>query len=82
MRRYYLLGYLGVFVTYMTLLRHAPVGPVHAASHLEVVTTSIASVMLLGERLTAIQILGGLVIVLGVAVLAVGGYSEAKGEHT
>src|ERR1700676_3892145 len=47
-----ILGYLGVFVTYMTLLRHAPVGPVHAASHLEVVTTSIASVALLGERLT------------------------------
>jgi drug/metabolite transporter (DMT)-like permease len=75
-----ILGYLGVFITYLTLLRRAPVGPVHAASHLEVVTTAIASVILLGERLTPVQILGGLVIVIGVTVLAIGGYAEAK-EH-
>lgn len=74
------LGYLGVFVTYMTLLKHAPVGPVHAASHLEVVTTSVASVYLLGERLSQIQILGGALIVAGVIVLAMGKAPEATTE--
>jgi drug/metabolite transporter (DMT)-like permease len=74
------LGYLGVFVTYLTLLRHAPVGPVHAASHLEVVTTSVASVLLLGEKLSLIQIVGGGFIVIGVIVLAFGGSAPAK-EH-
>ena len=34
-------GYLGAFVTWMTLLKHAPVGPAFAASHLEVVTVLI-----------------------------------------
>jgi drug/metabolite transporter (DMT)-like permease len=72
------LGYLGVFVTYMSLLRHAPVGPVHAASHLEVVTTSVASVLLLGERLSGIQIIGGALIMAGVAVLAFGGQRQAE----
>jgi drug/metabolite transporter (DMT)-like permease len=73
------LGYLGVFVTYLTLLRHAPVGPVHAASHLEVVTTSVASVLLLGEKLTLIQVIGGSLIVIGVLVLATGGTTKAEG---
>ena len=75
-----ILGYLGVFVTYLTLLRHAPVGPVHAASHLEVVTTSVVSVLLLGERLSYIQIFGSVLIVLGVLVLASGKLAAAK-EH-
>ncbi|PWU00055.1 MAG: EamA family transporter [Candidatus Melainabacteria bacterium] len=74
-----ILGYLGVFVTYLTLLRHAPVGPVHAASHLEVVTTSVASVLLLGEKLTYIQILGGALIVAGVLVLAIGSPTKREG---
>jgi len=73
-----ILGYLGVFVTYMTLLKKAPIGPVHAASHLEVVTTSVASVVLLGESLSASQIMGGALIVGGVIVLAIGGLREAK----
>lgn len=38
-------GYLGAFVTWMTMLRQAPVGPAFAASHLEVVETYAAIVL-------------------------------------
>ena len=64
------LGYLGAFVTWMTLLKHAPIGPAFAASHLEMVPVLIISVMFFGERLTLTQILGGLCIILGVVCLS------------
>jgi drug/metabolite transporter (DMT)-like permease len=67
-----ILGYLGVFFTYLTLLKHAPVGPAHAASHLDVVTTSIASVFILGEKLSYVQLFGGVLIMAGVLILAFG----------
>src|SRR5262249_8998636 len=50
-------SYLGAFVTYMTVLKHAPVGPAFAATHLEIVTVLIASVMFMGEKMTLIQVL-------------------------
>ena len=71
-------GYLGAFVTWMTLLKHAPVGPAFAASHLEVVTVLIVSVLYFGEHLAPQQIIGGLSIVLGIIFLSL---SESKHPH-
>mgnify|MGYP000547070158 CR=1 FL=1 len=31
-------GYIGAFFTWMSLLKHAPIGPAFAASHLEIIT--------------------------------------------
>lgn len=71
-------GYLGAFVTWMTLLKHAPVGPAFAASHLEVVTVLIISVLYFGEHLVPLQIAGGVCIVLGIIFLSM---SESKHAH-
>jgi drug/metabolite transporter (DMT)-like permease len=71
-------GYLGSFVSWMTLLRHAPVGPAFAASHIEVVTVLIISVPLFGEHLSAPKILGAACIVLGIILLSL---SESKHSH-
>lgn len=68
-------GYLGAFFTWMTLLKHAPVGPAFAASHLEVVTVLVASVVLFDERLAPPQIVGCLCIVVGIIFLSM---SESK----
>ncbi len=71
-------GYLGAFVTWMTLLEHAPVGPAFAASHLEVVTVLMISVPLFGEHLTPLTIAGAACIVLGIILLSL---SESKHSH-
>ena len=63
-------GYIGAFFTWMSLLKKAPIGPAFAASHLEIVTVLIISVAFLGERLSWLQILGCLSIVVGVIILA------------
>jgi drug/metabolite transporter (DMT)-like permease len=65
-----IIGYLGAFMTWMTLLRHAPVGPAFAASHLEVVGVIIISVPLFGEVLNSFQIFGAMLVVAGVVCLA------------
>ena len=70
-------GYLGAFFTWMTLLKHAPVGPSFAASHLEVVTVLIISVIFFGERVAPQQIIGCLCIVGGIIALSV---SESRHE--
>lgn len=66
-----LLGYLGAFFTWMTLLERAPIGPAFAVSHLEIVTVLLLSGWLFGERIGAAQVLGALAIVAGIACLAV-----------
>jgi drug/metabolite transporter (DMT)-like permease len=63
-------GYLGAFVAWMTLLKHAPVGPSFAASHLDVVTVLIISVVYLGEKLTAMEVLGAICIIAGIVCLS------------
>lgn len=65
-----IIGYLGAFITWMTLLRHAPVGPAFAASHLEVVGVMAISVTFFGEVLSISQLFGALLIVAGVVCLA------------
>lgn len=69
------LGYLGAFVAWMTLLKHAPVGPAFAASHLEIVFVLLISTLFFGEHLKLMQIVGALCIVLGIVCLSL---SESK----
>lgn len=71
-------GYLGAFVTWMTILKRAPVGPSFAASHLELISVTLFSVWLLGEELNAYKVVGGAFIILGVLCLAKG---EEKVVH-
>lgn len=63
-------GYLGAFLTWMTLLKHAPVGPAFAVTHLEVVSVLIVSVLFFGEHLGGAQLVGALFIVGGIVVLS------------
>ncbi|MDB5888079.1 MAG: EamA family transporter [Rhodocyclales bacterium] len=72
-----IVGYLGAFFTWMTLLRHAPIGPAFAVSHLEVIGVMIISVPLFGEHLRAMQLLGAAFVVAGVVCLA---FSETRDE--
>lgn len=68
-------GYLGAFFTWMTLLKHAPIGPAFAASHLEIVVVLILSHSLLGEHIGAAQIVGAALILSGIVCLA---FSESR----
>jgi drug/metabolite transporter (DMT)-like permease len=65
-------AYGGAFFTWMTLLEHAPVGPAFAASHLEIVGVLVLSVVLLGESLSLLQIVGGGLVLGGIGVLGSG----------
>jgi len=65
-----LLGYGAAFLTYMTLIKHAPIGPAFAASHMEIVTVTLFSVLVFGDTLTLWQAVGCCTIVTGVFVLA------------
>jgi drug/metabolite transporter (DMT)-like permease len=65
-----LAGYGAAFLIYMTLIKHAPIGPAFAASHLEIVTVTLFSVLVFGDTLTLWQALGCCAIVSGVVVLA------------
>ncbi len=71
-------GYIGSFLAWMTLLKHAPVGPAFAASHLAIVFVLGISVVYFGEHLTAMQVVGALSIILGIVFLSL---SEAKQSH-
>lgn len=74
-----LVGYLGAFGVYMTLIKAAPIGPAFAASHLEIVLVILVSMLFLGESLTWVQGAGCLAIVAGVLVLAA---TETEEEHS
>ncbi|MDR2014560.1 MAG: EamA family transporter [Azoarcus sp.] len=67
-----ILGYACAFVTWIVILRHIPVGPAFAATHLEVVGVVVISVPLFGEVLSWVQYLGAVLIVAGVLCLAYG----------
>ncbi len=63
-------GYIGAFFTWMALLKHAPIGPAFAASHLEVVSVLLLSVPIFGEHIGPGKALGALLIVAGILCLA------------
>ena len=70
-------GYIGAFFTWMTLLKHAPIGPAFAASHLEVISVLAISVLFFDERLTLPQLFGSVLIVAGIVCLA-----RSEATHT
>jgi drug/metabolite transporter (DMT)-like permease len=72
-------GYIGAFFTWMSLLKHAPIGPAFAASHLEIVTVMLVSVYLFDEHVGLPQVLGAIAIVAGIACLAMSEEQEAGG---
>lgn len=67
-----ILGYIGAFITWMTLLKHAPIGPAFAATHLHVVTVAVISFLFFGEKFSFVQIIGSVFIITGILVLARG----------
>ena len=69
--------YIGAFVTWMTLLEHAPIGPAFAASHLEVISVLALSVAIFGEHVGVPQLIGSALIIAGIVCLAI---SETDGE--
>lgn len=73
-------GYLGAFISWMTLLKHAPIGPAFAASHLELVSVTLISVWLFHEPLNVYKIVGGILIILGVLCLAKNEGSDAVSQ--
>lgn len=71
--------YTASFLTYVTLLKQAAVGPAYAAAHGHIVTVTLISVAVLGERLTLVQGIGAAAIVAGVALLALTEKPEVPG---
>ena len=69
--------YVGAFLTWMTLLDHAPIGPAFAASHLEVISVLALSVVIFGEHIGPPQWIGCALIIAGIVCLAI---SETDGE--
>ena len=74
-------GYLGAFVTWMTILKSAPVGPSFAASHLELISVTLFSVWLLGEKMNSYKIVGGALIIFGVFCLAKSEENDARSQR-
>ena len=72
-----LVGYIGAFFTWMSLLKHAPIGPAFAASHLEVVSVMLLSIWLFDEHLNLARVLGAIAIIAGIVCL---GLAESR-EH-
>lgn len=70
--------YIGAFLTWMTLLEHAPIGPAFAASHLEVISVMALSVVLFGEKVGMPQLIGSALIIAGIVCLAI---SETDGDE-
>ena len=73
-------GYIGAFFTWMSLLKHAPIGPAFAASHLEIISVLALSYWLFNEPIGWPQIIGCLFIVAGIMCLAVSENPEAADQ--
>lgn len=75
-----IIGYVGSFFTWMSLLKYAPIGPAFAASHLEVVSVMLLSVWLFNEHLTAARLVGAALIIAGIICLGFAESREAPAE--
>ena len=73
--------YVGAFLSWMTLLEHAPIGPAFAASHLEIVSVLVLSWLLFDERIGWPQITGGLFIIAGIVCLAMSETEDPEDGH-
>jgi drug/metabolite transporter (DMT)-like permease len=76
------IGYVGAFFTWMALLKHAPIGPAFAASHLEVVSVMLLSIWLFGEHLDLARVLGAVAIIAGIVCLGVAEDREHQAAET
>jgi drug/metabolite transporter (DMT)-like permease len=65
-----ILGYVLNFFIWMSLLKHVPIGPAFAATHLEVVAVMLISIWLFNEPLTLSKGIGAVLIVAGIVCLA------------
>jgi drug/metabolite transporter (DMT)-like permease len=74
-------GYIGAFFTWMSLLKHAPIGPAFAASHLEVVSVMLLSIWLFDEHLNAARVLGAIAIIAGIVCLGLAESREQPSEE-
>ncbi len=74
------IGYVGAFFTYMSLLKTAPIGPAFAASHLEVVSVMLLSIWLFDEQLTVARTLGAVLIIGGIVCLGLAESHEHEAE--
>lgn len=74
-------GYIGAFFTWMSLLKHAPIGPAFAASHLEIISVLAISCWLFNEPIGWSQVIGCLFIVAGIMCLAVSETQEVEKAH-
>ena len=72
------LAYCGAFVLYMTLMKDVDVGPLFAASHLELVSVSVFAYVWLDERLAPIQLAGCALVVAGVIMLGLSEHRASK----
>lgn len=70
-------GYIGAFLTWMSLLKHAPIGPAFAASHLEVISVMVLSWWVFHEPIGIPQIIGAVAIIAGIVCLA---FAESDDE--
>ncbi len=75
-----IIGYVGAFFTWISLLQRAPIGPAFAASHLEVVSVMLISALAFGEHIGIGQAIGAVVIVSGIICLALG-EGDAAVDH-
>lgn len=66
-----ILASIGAFVIWLTLLRHAPIGPAFAAGRLEVVSVLAVSAWLFHEQISALRALGAVLILAGIVCLGV-----------
>lgn len=73
-----LIGYIGAFFTWITLLKRAPIGPAFAASHLEIISVLWLSSILFQEQIGWIKILGCGFILIGILFLAISETSTKK----
>jgi len=75
-----IVGYIGAFFTWISLLQRAPIGPAFAASHMEVVSVMLLSALIFGEHIGLGQAIGAMIIVAGIVCLAMG-EGETLTEH-
>jgi drug/metabolite transporter (DMT)-like permease len=73
--------YVGTFFVWIRLLRDAPIGTAFAISHLDVIGVLIASILVFNERILPSQGWGALLIVSGIACLAVDGSRQQKTQR-
>ncbi|ALM85197.1 multidrug efflux SMR transporter [Bordetella sp. N] len=64
-------GYLGAMVSWLILLRHAPIGPAFAVSSLDIVAVLFVSAVWFDEPIGWAQVTGTVVILGGIACLAI-----------